>query len=439
MATVSTFIIRLPRVTGLPLIGMVRTSFWGLSDQALISATNFLTIVLLARSLSHDAFGYFTLAYTALQFAGSLQAALITQPHNVLGATRHGEDYIRYTTSTAFSQLLATLVIMVGVAVAGALIQISGWEIAPLLFALAPAIGAWQLQEFIRRVLYTEGRLAAAFLNDLLSYGGQTAVIAVLWYRDLLSGPVALYALAGTSAVAAGVGVWQLHGRFARYIDTGVLHENWRFGKWLAGAEIGHWLSAPLYMYLAAAILGAAAAGELKAAQMLLGPLNILIFFLDSVLPMRFARALKSGGQLALHSQLKIAYLVTAPVFGGYCFLVVVLAGPLLQLVYGASYAGSTPLVVLYAAYYMVLYLVQIVSSALRAQQLTRHIFTAHVYSSLIAVFLGWLFIRTLGAEGAVLGLILSALAVNFLYWLAYSREVASSPPSPIRGRGEEA
>ena len=90
---------------------------WAVADQMAISAANFVTVVLLARGLSQADFGYFTLVYSVLLFANSLQAGLVTQPHNILGATRRGTDYCRYTTSTAVSQLvLAALLCALGLA-----------------------------------------------------------------------------------------------------------------------------------------------------------------------------------------------------------------------------------------------------------------------------------------------------------------------------------
>ena len=53
-----------------------------------------------------ELFGRFTLVYSALLFANIFQVSLITQPHNVLGTAREGEDYRRYTTSTLFCQLI---------------------------------------------------------------------------------------------------------------------------------------------------------------------------------------------------------------------------------------------------------------------------------------------------------------------------------------------
>src|SRR5256885_9496595 len=84
-------------------------SHWGLADQLLISFTNFVTMVLVAKGLHKAAFGEFTLVYSALLFASILQFALITQPHNVIGVTRQGEDYCLYTTATAMMQILLAM------------------------------------------------------------------------------------------------------------------------------------------------------------------------------------------------------------------------------------------------------------------------------------------------------------------------------------------
>src|SRR5262249_52810069 len=152
---------------------------WGLCDQGLIAATNFLTTVILARNLSPTRFGAFVLLYGVVYSTISLQTTLVSRPHNVIGVTRHGEDYRRYTTVTAVSQLCFTALFALVTSVAAMIAHRAGWWIAPLLIPLIPAVAAWQLQEFTRRVLYTEMRLGDAFANDLISYGGQAVVIIV--------------------------------------------------------------------------------------------------------------------------------------------------------------------------------------------------------------------------------------------------------------------
>ena len=183
---------------------------WAVADQALISATNFLTMVLVARGLGGPSeFGAFTLVYSALLFANILQVALITQPHNILGTARHGANYAAYTTSCGLAQLLLVLAEGSIALLVWAVASQAHWAAAAMLLALVPSVVAWQLQEFVRRVLYTEGRHAAAFANDLISYGGQTLAVGALWtldalqergalatHRHWLTGATALYALA---------------------------------------------------------------------------------------------------------------------------------------------------------------------------------------------------------------------------------------------------
>ncbi|HEX2971130.1 MAG TPA: hypothetical protein VHP11_02285, partial [Tepidisphaeraceae bacterium] len=413
---------------------------WAVADQMVISATNFVTIILLARGFSQASLGSFTLVYSGLLFVNSLQGGLITQPHNILGATRQGEDYASYTSSTALSQLLLA-VFGAGASLMGWVIAgLIGWEGTPLLLGLAPAIIAWQLQEFGRRVLYTEGRLRGAFVNDLLSYGGQTLAIATLYRMDCLTGPLALQAIAATSAMGALVGVWQIRDALVWRIDKGVFRENWHFGKWVAGGEIfGHWMSAQLFVYLAAGILGAAAAGVLRAVHTVFGPSRVLADVFCTMLPIRFARTLADGGKTALHIQLRLAYLLAIPLLGGYCLLVAVCAKPILSALYGNKYAGSSSVLALYAVSAFASYMTMIVAAALRAKRLTRPVFLSQTYASVIALPLGWLMILMFGIQGTVLGMIATYLAMGILLWRMYDRDRMLDCDEPTAERVEEA
>src|SRR5260221_1136532 len=190
---------------GLRLAIRGRAELWGLLDQGLVSSVNFLAIILLARTLVPTEFGYFILAFTILQSAGTLQAALITRPHNVLGAIRSGREYANYSTTAVATQVGFTAALAVLAAIAAGLAYAAGFSRALLFLALVPALVGWQLQELGRRMLYTEGRFAAAFANDLVSYGGQAAALIVLWQLDFLTGARALLTLAATFAVGTAV------------------------------------------------------------------------------------------------------------------------------------------------------------------------------------------------------------------------------------------
>lgn len=414
---------------GLSAVPRVLRNFWPFADQGLISATNFVTMVLLARALNRSEFGSFTLVYSALLFVNSLQSTLITQPHNVLGVGLHGAEYQRYTSSTALVQLCVAIAAGICAMLAGGILSLMRLAAAPLLVALGPLIVAWQLQEFGRRVLYTERRFAAAFANDVVSYAGQAVLLAIFWRFGVLSSVTALLAVAVTSAIGAMYVFIQLRGSLVRGYDGHALKENWHFGKWLAGGELLRWLSSvEMYQYLAAAMLGTAATATLKSAQVVFGPTRLLLFSLNSILPIQFAHELRSG-RTHLHSELKRVYLVTAIPLGVYCGAVALLAAPLLRLLYGSRYAGSASVLVLYSVSAFVSYIAIIVSAALQAKRQTRSVFDTYGYTSVVALSLGWIFIRMFGVEGALVGMILTSCVAALLFWRAYRRTDARELP----------
>jgi O-antigen/teichoic acid export membrane protein/thymidylate kinase len=407
-------------------------SSWGLADQVLISGTNFATMVFTARALRPDsaAFGEFSLVYSALLFANIFQSTLITDPHNVLGASRRGDDYRRYTGATAVSQAVLCAAMALGAVLLALLSYLRHWEMAPLLMALGPAIIAWQFQEFFRRVLYTEGRLAAAFANDLLSYGGQTALVLILWQTHRLTGPSALHALAITSVAAAAWGTWQVRRSLWHHPALAVLRENWHFGKWLAGAGVLAWFSSlHIYLYISAVILGPVASGELKAAQIMFGPTRIFSFFLGTVLPIRFARTHAEGGNAALSAQFKATFVSILPWLGIYCLFIGLFGQPLLHLLYGSAFAGGASVLALYSLASFLNYVAMFLSATLLATRRTQTIFAGYVWGAIIALFASWPVIAALGVNGAVICMILTSVAVNYLFFRVYMTRIA---------RGEE-
>jgi O-antigen/teichoic acid export membrane protein len=409
-------------------------SLWALADQVLISGTNFVTMVLVARGLDPAGFGAFNLVYGALLFANLFQSALVTQPHNVLG-TRHGRRgpaYARYTTSTFLGQLVIVLVCATAALAGAGVAQVNGWQTAGLLMSLAPAIVGWQLQEFVRRVLYTEGRFSAALVNDVLSYGGQTIAIAVLWYLHNLTGAAAMYVLAITNAAGALLGVWQLRGSLSRHFDVADLWHNWHFGKWLAGGELLQWLSSIyLYQYLLAELLNAQATAQLKAAQLVFGPTRVLAFFLGTVLPIRFTHALAEGGERSMRSHYHRMLAVVAAMTGAYCLTVGVLATPLLRLFYKDKYAGSESVIILYATAAFLTYLSMVITAALTARRQTRGIFIGNVCGTVIGVALSLPMIRHWGVNGAVACMIASAVTMMLVSWFALRRGTAEAGFTP--------
>lgn len=397
---------------------------WALADQVLVSATTFVSVVLLAKGLGTQEFGEYTLVFSALLFVNSLQSGIVTQPHNILGVARRGhDDYRLYTNSTFAEQAVLTGASTLLALLAWLLALAMNWHIAPLLLALAPAIVAWQFQEFSRRVLYTEGREARALIVDVLGFGGQIAAISLLWWTKRLTPENALYASAATSAVGAAFGLFSIRKGLGGKVDLALIRENWHLGKWIAGGElVGHWLSAQLFVYMAAWIVGAAAAGVMRVVHTIFGPARILAEVLYTLCMIRFSRVFSAKGRAALHSQLVLTCLIAVPPLAGYCVAVAVFARPILHLLYGGKFDDSADVLRLYAVAMFLSYMMFILSAAMRAKRKTREVFRAQLAASAVALPVGWGLIQWVGVHGIVWGMIATYVGMIVLILRAYLR-----------------
>lgn len=400
---------------------LLRKGAWALADQALISATNFLTMVLVARSVSPREFGLYSLTYTGLLFANSVQSALVIQPHASLGAPRSHEDYRTYTTDTAWLQMGFALLTAGIILTAGIVMSLQGLWIAPAVIALTAAAPAWQLQEFVRRAMYVRSRVRSAFLNDLLSYGGQMALLVVLRADNALNPVSAIVSMAVTSTAAAIVGAWQIHRQIQWTLKRPrlrtTLKENWTFGKWLLGSDLAYWTSGQIYPIFAAAFVSVAATGLMRAAQTILGPTNVLLNAIDPMFSPRAARLYVNGGLHNLRNLLARLQLLVAATMSGYCIAAAVFARQIFSIVYGPEYARHSWILSVVAIATLIASLRLPIRIGLKALHQTRAIFFSYLASSTFNLTIGILIVRSFGIVGLAIGLLLSSFVLQATFW----------------------
>jgi O-antigen/teichoic acid export membrane protein len=400
----------------------------GLADQTVVSGSNFVVLIVVGRTLAPIDFGYFVLAFTLLQSAGAVQSALITRPHNVLGATRQGEDYRRYTTASAFLQIVYAIAWALLLLVIAAVTGLSGSPSSTTFLVAAPVAIAWQAQEFLRRVLYTERRLHIALLDDILSYGSQAAILVWLGVDGTLTATRALVVVGATSLFSALAVLPFLRHSLARDLSRDALRSNWHFGRWLGAAEVVYWLASQSYIYVGGLVVGPVVSAALKAAQTLLGPVSVFLAFFVSYLPTSFARA-QERDELA--RRMRAAFTVTVPPTLVYALGAIVFAPTLLRHVYGAEYAHDATVVRLFAVYYVILSVSDVFVAALAARGLTRRIFVGHALGAAISLVVGWALLLHWHAAGGTAGMILSLLGALILFILAFGMSSARRERQP--------
>jgi O-antigen/teichoic acid export membrane protein len=404
----------------------LRKGVWGIADHAQMSAANFAMTILLARVLSPRDFGAYALVYSALLFVNGIQGALISQPHTVLGSPRSGQDFVQYTTVTLVTQFFLALLAAAVIAVIALTAIWRGWEAAPLLLLCVPATFAWQMQEFVRRVLYTRSKTTAVFMNDAISYGGQFVLVVLLWRLGSLTTITALTALTVTSALGAILGAWQIQPylgerpTWQQFRTTAT--ENWHFSKWLLGSTLTTWTSGRMYPILAAGLISVAATGAMKAVQTILGPMNVLTGAMDPLLSPKAARAHARGGVPALRvyiSRMQVFVLLTV---GVYCVLVGVFSEPILRIVYSDQYSHYAWLLIIMAFDYAFTTVRRPLALALMVLGETSAVFRIRVISSVATLTAGLALVAGFGMAGVGAGILLNGMVMQLVTWHFYAR-----------------
>ncbi len=132
------------------LVRRYRSLNYALIDQAMISAVNFLTGVLLARALGIAEFGVFALAWVVIGIFNGLQSSLVGAPMMSVGPKQSAADAPSYFAAVFLHQAAfaasSVVVLLAGVSLAS--VYLPEWGLARFVYPLAAATAAYQTQDF---------------------------------------------------------------------------------------------------------------------------------------------------------------------------------------------------------------------------------------------------------------------------------------------------
>ena len=389
-------------------------------DQGVISAANFLATVILARNVDPTELGVYGVGFISLHLVRSFQEGFVIQPLNVYGASMDETTFKRYATSSSIIQVLLAILSALIVAVSGWVLTVLGNDTAgPALFSLWLAFLWWQLQEYVRRMLYTRGAVFTAVINTVVA-NTVRLVLMILWAtQSKLSGIAGLYAIAWGALVALIPGIWSTQAYWTKdFLSIKVTWQrNWGFGRWVLGGTLANWVAVEFYPVLTAGLISFAAAGAYRALQNLVAPIHLLLRATDTFLTPRAANIYEKNGQRALSRTLRLIYLAAGiPILA---ILIVAMTFPkqLLHLVYGDTYLAYSDGVVLMALFYALWFAYWPLQTIFKAARLSRPIFVANLVAILLMFTVGiWMILRW-GVYGTIAGQALNSLIVGLILW----------------------
>jgi len=246
---------------------------WTVGDQILSALSNVLLAVLVARTADAAGFGAFSMAFLVFSIMIGLTRAAVGQPLQIsfaAAATRQFRSAVRSALGGA------TLIGVFTGAVVGAFGLALGGETGSALIAVAVCLPGLLVQDTCRMAFFAAGLPKRAAAIDALWSGLLFALLAVViaLAMDQIWIPIAIWGATAAAAALYGMHLLEAIPRIRGAVSwllaqrklTGYLIAEYFLGQGIA--QIG---------ILAVAIVGTEeGVGALRAAQVLIGPLNIL-------------------------------------------------------------------------------------------------------------------------------------------------------------------
>ncbi len=381
---------------------------WALADQALVSGSNFLTAILLARFLGLAEFGQFTLGWIAVEFAILIQQSVIISPLMSIGPS-YGKDEQPAYYAALLVQMFIFLAISAVAFAAGFLIIEAlslDWPIDRLFFPVTAAGVTCQMQNYLRRYLFVTGQPRSAFVNDIARYGGNIVLVFVLVPRYDLEMPGCFWIVTGCATLASVHGFFSIANmRWDPAVFRESLSRNWHFSKWLLTSELLRWATVQLYITVAGIYIGAAAVGTLRAAQNILGACNIFLLAMENFAPARAAEHYRDGGIDGLTRYLKQLILFGTPVVGGIAIVAAVAPEFWFSLIYGTTQVEGY-IVQCWALFFCITFLNFPIGIGLRTIESTVTIFRVFLVSAIVSVITVVPLTKYFGIPGVLIGVI---------------------------------
>jgi O-antigen/teichoic acid export membrane protein len=244
-----------------------------MADQALSSLTNFVLTFLAARTLAPAPFGAFALAFAAYLTGLGVARAVGTEPFSVRYSTAALVEWRRAAARASGSATVVGLVLGAVMLAAGLVLR---GQLRVTLISIAVFMPGLLLQDTWRFTFFAARRGRSAAANDLSWVICLASALAVVFRRGAVGAPELAVAWGASGSVAGLVGIWQ-----ARVIPRPMAALGW----WREHRDLGGRFAAEfattfgagqLVLYVVGAVAGLAAVGAIRAAQVLLGPLNVV-------------------------------------------------------------------------------------------------------------------------------------------------------------------
>ncbi len=268
------------------------SGFWALADQGVVSLGNFMTQIVLARSLSRLEYGIFALLFGVLLALFICHGSLITYPLSLTGAVADNNELKKLMSDSLSLTFLFAFFLAPVVFGAAWVLKVSALGWVALL-----ALLLWMFQETARRALMAHLLHRRAIWGDGISYIGQAAILWIFAQRGHITLPIAFLILAATSGIAALLQILQVGVAFPSVRRMLRLARSyWSRGRWALFTMLSDGGSRQVFPWTLALLFGPQEAASFQAAMNVVGVSHPVLFGASNLIIPAASRTNKEHG-----------------------------------------------------------------------------------------------------------------------------------------------
>lgn len=384
-------------------------------DQGLISGSNFLIGILLARWLVPEQYGAYALAFSIFLFVSGFHNALLLEPMSVFGPASYGKCLdaylgkllrLHFVLAFFLAGLVVACIIVLHYFTPDRGLTSALWGVS---FAIPLILFFW----LCRRAAYINlapglaARGASAYCFVLI------CLLLLIKRAGWLSGFTAFLIQSLAATAAAILLLPSLRSKLNSQSgpsSSEVVSQHWRYGRWAVATQFVYWLSGNAYYVLVAAFLRMQDVAALRALQNFTLP---FAQFLSAVslllLPWASARFAEEG-PVGFQRRIRQVTLLFTAMASAYYAVLWLFGGRIMAILYGGRYTDFAYLLPLVAAPVVVLAVSQGSTIAVQAMEAPAEVFLAYSVSGTLTILAGMALARYWGLEGALIGILTSSL-----------------------------
>lgn len=392
-----------------------------LFDQGMVSGSNFVIGILIARFLGIEQFGVYGFIFLIYLFCLGLQQAFFVIPLYSLGPAYSPDLKKAYLSSlfiiqTAFALVFSIIcflgLIFIPISISPKIQELGGLIALTALFVL--------LQDFIRRLFLFQGFLKSLILLDSIAYAFQIILLALMYALDQFNLEICIKVICFSMLISVIYGFYKIRKpEFKLRVIKDTLNRHWIFSKWLLARAILTYSSGNFFIIAAGTILGPVAIGAIKMGQNLHGLMNVIFLAIENHVPIVSADLFRQKGKAALYSYLKTMTLKSLFVCSILGMTVLIFSTWLISNLYGNDYQEYAYVLIWFAIINLLVCISMPLRFALRTFEKTKSLFFATSLSALFGLLLAYPLIEIFQMDGLLFGLVVSQLIM--ILYLAYS------------------